>query len=223
MSRVSIAAIAVAATVATGSSAFASSVHFFCLPTACGSNGANLISGTQTPNFGINITGGGSSISGTLYIDFLIPAGNPGFSATLTGPPSGTTGAALGTWTTSPPDLGVFQFGANGPKGNPISALGAGGPFTLYDIVFSGITLSGSGTTPNWTSTKLPLGAVLIGFFDEGSTGSCTSGTGTCDKTANSEALLITPLPGALSLFATGLLGLGLLGRRRKKIVNLSA
>ena len=118
--------------------------------------------------------------------------------------------------------LGPFQFGSNAPNGNPISSLGAGGPFSVYDVVFKGITLSNStGTSPDWTSTTLPLGAVIVGFFDEGGTGSCTTGTGTgtgtCIKTANSEALLITPLPGALPLFATGLVGLGLLGWRRKR------
>jgi len=230
MSRVSmsIAAIAVAATLASGSSAFADELQVFCAgTTTCGTNGVNITTTNPTPTFGLLDTGGPAT--GTLFLDILSPT-KLATGPTVTSTPAGFSGTlsliSPTAWSTSPPDLGVFQFGANGPKGNPISALGQGGPFFVYSIEFTGITLPKMAGTPTWTTSTLPLFSVILGFFDVGGTGACTNDpppTGNCVKTANSEALFITPLPGALPLFATGLVGLGLLGWRRKKIVNLSA
>ena len=232
MSRVSLGAMAVAATLAGGSTAFAASLHFVCAGGTTCATSANIITTNQTPTFGIQDDGaanGGST--GNLYIDFLVPTSVVGFSATLSGvspTPSGgpttpvvPTGANTQPWNGAP-QLGPWQF-AGGPNGNPASALGGGGPFNVFDIVFTGITLFKANVTPpEWTSSTLPFGTVLVAFFDtpSGAVGTCAAN---CVKTANSEALFINsttvvPLPGAVALFATGLVGLGLLGRRRKKI-----
>src|SRR3974390_1636154 len=192
MPRVSIAAIAVAATLASGASALADELQVFCAgSTSCVTGGANVVTTNQTPTFGFLDTGGPAT--GNLFIDFLVPTNlgptgptlTPfdGTSSTLTGTATKITPASPNTqpWSSSSPDkqLGPFQFGSGAPNGNPISALGNGGPFFVYSLEFTNITLNKTAGAPDWTSSTLPLFTVIIAFLDttpSSTGGPCTNG-----------------------------------------------
>ena len=105
-----------------------------------------------------------------------------------------TEGAISSTFTLNPPSSFVFTPGTPG--------------LTLDQLVISGsglVTLTGfEATAAIWSLTTQGVG------LDGG------SGTFTFSATLIATPTAV-PLPGALSLFATGIVGLVALGRRRKK------
>jgi len=199
--------------------------------TGCTSNGTNLsMNGTGT--FGWNSSPPG--LTGTLYIDFLIP--NDVNISTFVMP--GVTGFASGTpalfsttaWTSGDlTDYLGYPF-AGGTPPNPLSsfltATNTVDPAATgyFDFVLGTIPVTtgllGPGSTPNDLFTlggSLPNGSVLTAFMLTAS-GEAIEVT----TTAQSESLLVNqpltavPLPGALWLFGTGLVGLMTLRRHNK-------
>jgi hypothetical protein len=194
--------------------------------TGCTSNGTNLsMNGTGT--FGWLSSPPG--LTGTLFIDFLIP--NDVNLATFTMP--GVTGFATGTpalfsptaWTVGDLTnyLGAPFAGAQPP--NPLSSFLTatntvdGAATGYFDFILGGIPVNtgllGPGNTPNdlfTLASLLPLGSIITAFMV-----TCLEAC-LVTTTAQSESLLVNqvPLPGAVWLFGTGLVGLIALGRKKK-------
>jgi hypothetical protein len=212
-------------------------LHGWCPAASCVDNGAITPLGTNT-TFGWQSSPAG--LAGTLYIEVLIPSNNvpatiPSISGTNDGTsvptttPTLVTGIPPGPWTTG--TLAAYLGGifAGGSPNNPIGAF-----LPLSQQLVSGITgysvfqlnagtntgMSGTSTSPPndvfTSSASYPLGSVLVAFLIESD--------GTAVATANSGGLIVNgtrpppiPLPGALPLFVTGLVGLGVLGYRRRR------
>jgi hypothetical protein len=197
----------------------------------CADNGTNSPTSINPPvNFGFTISPGPAT--GNLLIDILVPGNlqTPGASYGITGTFSGTATLFSATdWTSG--NLDTF-LGISASPTNPIGAYlpstqaldpGALG-FSVYQLNAGTRTLQDA-SNPNVNpllnlTSSLPIGSYIVAFLNEGTTAApdwlATANSGAIFETSGPPKV---PLPGALPLFATGLVGLGLLGRRKRKAV----
>ena len=155
---------------------------------------------------------GGDSLF--LFNDSISGSTVTGITATLNGANVSITGGLTGVTNSSPimaDGTGTFTAGVSCT--DPASCNGGSTPnindlhFTVTNATIALLTLTNS------------LGNIFVADILCGQTG-CTGLTGPVDVTGGTSAV---PLPGALPLFATGLAGLVLLGRRRMKQAAASA
>jgi len=180
----------------------------------CGSGGVCVYyaNGTATGGVsGLSMTGSSSATVGQIGVSMGSDLGSVSFttgallSGTLSG--GGTFGAGTMTITTTGwnGSSGVLFTGTFGSSGSPLqwTALGKVGLYYEYELsgaingTFNGLQSSG-GTAHLFFLSKTPYsgGALTL---------------------ANSVSLAATPEPGTLGLIATGLMGTGLLARRKSK------
>jgi len=219
-------------------------LHGFC--NGCATNGTNtpiLQGGTPLTGFGFNSSPPG--LSGTMFLDILIPNNTvipAGLQVTGFGAPllfttgygtvgvsqwSAATGIAAGQGDN--PTLASFlggSFASGQPDNNLNNFLGATqgldpgatGFFSLLLNIGQQGPLTGQGTTPSLLfalNNLLPEGSFITAFM--------LQSNGTMVDTANSSALFVTPnvvqtpVPAAVYLFGTGVLGMLTLMRRRKQ------
>ena len=199
--------ISAAATITTGTDTITVALSdLIANPTSAG----QLVSGIEfTLNIPLPTTGGLSSASG--------PTIDIGRGGTVSPDIAGIThwGAYI-----SGGEIVLATAGKDAPPGKPINLIiGPTGPGGLYDNnANSSITVH----NPQIQNT----GIFVLSVLDVTSSTNVTGGTflfGTSAGFSLPDSLIpvtAVPLPGALPLFATGLVGLGLLGWRRKKKAN---
>jgi len=205
-------------------------LHGYCA-VGCIDNGTNSPTSQNPPaNFGFTVSPGPAS--GDLRIEILTPnnaAAGPSFSITGTLP--GTASLFSGTaWSSG--SLAPYLAISASPD-NPIGAylpstqaLDAGATgFFVYQADLGNTTLQGPSNPnlnplENIASGVLPQGSYIVGFLNEG-----TAANPNWVATANSGAIFEThspdappvPEPASLLLLGTGLLGTGILSRRRRR------
>src|SRR5262249_28060531 len=190
------------------------SCGFTCSPTSNGTVSVQegTVGGVAALEFTVTLASGDGFINTGQQAAFtfnLTGMSNPITYQTVTGS-GGTYTLNSGTAGTVRMDgYGNFQYGVS------FSGTGGstnGGTTLVFDIIGSGLTIgmvSGLSTNPPG-SVSAQFSADII----QGCTGqTCTGGTGVIGTGSVSP----TPLPTALLLFGTGLVGMGVLGRRRRK------
>lgn len=207
-------------------------LHGYCSGGQCIDNGTNSPT-TQNPPTGFGFTvSPGPALGTVLRFEVLEPnnvaqTAPVGFTGTFTGSASLFSGTA---WTSGQLDS---YLGISASPTNPIGAFlpstqgldaGATG-FFVYQFTASipgGLILLQDPSNPNVSpleslTSGVPLGSYIVGFFNEG-----TTDVPNWIATANSGAIFIdgrptsmTPEPGTLLLFGTGMIGLAGLIRKR--------
>ena len=212
-----IAATMLIATIAAKADTTGDPLHGFCV--GCAPLGGVIGMPPGTLTFGFNSSPAG--LSGTLFLDFLEPSNSTQVISSVTGFATGT--AVL--FSVTPWTSGTLEnyLGAPFNAGQPVNPIDAFLPATkLFDATATGYldytlnagaisNMSGQCCVPNDLFTLqalLPLGTIIAAFLIEADN--------TVVATASSSALLVTPIPAAIWLFGSGLLGLIGLSRRRK-------
>jgi hypothetical protein len=207
---------------------------------------ATITTGTDTitvalSNLIANPTGAGQLVSG-IELTLNIPLPTTSLSS-ASGPTISLSSASgptidIGRGGTVSPDIaGITHWGAyisdgeivlatagkDAPPGKPINLIiGPTGPSGLYDN--NGINANSSITehNPQIQNTGIFVLSVLGVTINTNVTGGTFLFNTSAGFSLPDSLIPVTavPLPGALPLFATGLVGLGLLGWRRKKKAN---
>jgi hypothetical protein len=202
-----------------------------CVGTNCNDNGTNT---PITTNLDLNFTASAGPLTGTMFIDILIPDNGPTPGPdTVTGHGGGATGIAslvsVTPWTSGTLEAYVSQINAspNNPLGAylPSSQAILGNPaglngFFVLQVNLGTETLPSPGNpgVPNWDIGFLPLGSYVVAYLDGTSKGDVS--------TANSGALFMTtgavPEPATWAMMLLGFVGLGFAFRTHRRITGLA-
>ena len=185
-------------------------LHIVCTsPTVCSSGSVSLLATTGgTVTFTLNYVNesGTSTPAGEAFVAVLVPNGPASISS---------TGTLVSTTTFTSNSLGT-DLGINGTSDYQFSTFAsasaqAGVTATSYTVYFFDVGAAPGGVgaqTGTLTFDHLPVGTVIVGLIE-------TSSNTFAEQTPLSESVTVTPEPGSMALFGSGLLLLGGVIRRR--------
>jgi hypothetical protein len=185
----------------------------------------NTDNGTVSPDTGLDFGFFASPApqTGNLLLVTLTPfAAGPVSSIGVTGTLTGTESLFSTTaFTTDQQDLGAYLgLTSNSPPNKCCTTWGGTGGYFVDTHLFTGVTLQDLASSTldlQEGSGNLPTGSLILAFLIEKD----SNGVVTTVDTANSGVLAgtfaaETPIPGAIWLFGTGLMGLAMGGVRYK-------
>ena len=186
--------------------------------TSCGPSLVTQTTGSSTPTF--NLINQDGALSGTGFLGVLVPNATAIFTVT-----GGTFDRSM---TFSDGSLGdAANFNESFFSDYTFSALASASAqvgvttssFTAYEYILGAYSSAGGGAAgiSGLSAGPLPLGTVILGWVEQGIGSNNVNCLVGC-QTPLSESLTVAtsvPEPGTLSLFGTGLVGVGaLLGKR---------